>query len=278
MAKKQAHLEELFIEGKEFEVAYPGREGYEPVTLWVERPNPVQHDTIMKQARQAQARRKAELLDKDSDEKLALELELKALSKKEIIDLMVEARRQYFVQRATNDVMHNDDYGSDWGTEGNDYLSLVDAVITRYEEIREHNIKVRAAEEPDAEIDPKEDEETQLLEARQQVFTDEVVERADQLRDDDRKERAGESITKLRDQLMKDRIERDTELKWYTTFKTWQIYFATRYGEDHQKLYFSKPDKILSLPPIIRQQIFDAFDDIDLDPESAKNSLTPLPS
>ena len=67
-------------------------------------------------------------------------------------------------------------------------------------------------------------------------------------------------------------------MAWYEEYRVYQVYYACRYPEDHNKLYFSRADKILGMPPGVRQQLFDAFDEIDVAGLDLKNLLTSLSS
>lgn len=270
-----AHLEELFSDGGPLTINYPG---HPEVTLWLSRPNVLQQKDIVKKARAAKARRKQELMDKSGDERLAIDLEVDDMSKGDLVERMIEGEAQKYMQQATNEVMFNPDVGSNWGEEAEEYLAVVDAVLARLTEIQDHNNELEEAGVEEGRIMPTDDEELVRLSAEQERFNEEVQVRYNALIDDRKKEVALRKSEDLRREYHKGVIERECDMAWFEEYRSWQIYYACRYEDDHNRLYFTRADKIMGLPPSVRTQIFEAFDQIDLAGNDIKNLLTSLSS
>jgi hypothetical protein len=270
-----AHLETLFSDGSPLTINYPGKP---EISLWITRPNVVQQKDILKKARAAKARRKQELLNKGGDERLALDLEVEDLHKSDLVKRLVEQQAQSFMQQATNEVMFNPEVGSDWGEEAEDYLAIVDAIIVRLNEIQDHNKSVEESGQDDQRILPTDDEELVRLSAEQERFNEEVQKRFNELTQVREREVGVRDTDELRKEYRQHRIEQECDMAWFEEYRQWQIYYACRYDDDHNKLYFSRADKILGLPPSIRTQIFNAYDGLEVGGEDVKNLLTSLSS
>ena len=77
---------------------------------------------------------------------------------------------------------------------------------------------------------------------------------------------------------MEERINLECELEWFATFKFEQLYRAVRWPDDHSRFYFQKVSQIRGLPRPVQEQLFDALNQVDINAEELKNSLTPLSS
>lgn len=270
------HLSELFENGTEVTVAYPGK----PETkLWIERPSPDQHEECMKKARSDRARRYYELNDEKSDERLALLQEVNGMTKEEIVEALLERQRRFLDRQALNDVLFSEEYGSDWGKEGEKWSEVLDAISERYKEIDERNAELEAAKaDEDALTNPDEDEELNRLSKIQEKFEEEVTERRADLLEDAKREIAVKNIELLREELIDHRTNLEADLTWFTTFKFEQLFRAVRYPSDHSVLYFKSASQIKALPRVVQEQLMDGLNQVDIDVEALKNSLTPLSS
>lgn len=273
--KPQAHLSDLFSTGKEVIIAYPGK----PETdTWVERPNPDQHEECMRISRSARARRYHELMDDGSDERLALEQEAKAMLKPALVEAVLDKHMRAIERQALNDVMFSGDFGSDWGSEGEKWSSVIDALQTRFDEIIDHNKEMEAADAQEGLIDIETDEEVERLSKVQEKFEKEVTERKDELVKDKKVEIAATTALQLRKDVMSQRIDLECDMTWFATFKYEQLYRAVRYPADHTKLYFRNVAQIKALPQQVQEVLMQGLQDVDVDTDALKNLRTPLPS
>ena len=211
-----SHLEKMFSSGKQFTISIPDADDVE---IWVERPNVIQMREIVRKARASKARRKQELLNRKSDERLAIDLEIDDMNKKDLVEFLSTKVTQEKMQQATNEVMFKPDVGSDWGVEGEEYLSVVDAVIVRLEEIQEHNESLAQAEVTTGSINPVDDEELMRLSAEQERFSDEVQERHDELMEEIRVEVALKSTEERVKQVKDERIDQECNIAWFEEYQ-----------------------------------------------------------
>lgn len=269
----EAHLADLFENGKEHTVVYPGKP---ETTVWIERPSPDQHEECLRKSRAARARRYHELMDEDSAERLALIQEVEAMNKEQVVDGLLEGESRNYERQALNDVLFSEDYGSDWGSEGEKWSEVLEALSERLTEIDEHNRELKAANaDEEALIRTEKDEEVLRLSEIQEMFEAEVKERRDELVKDRRNEIAISSVEKLREDLIEHRINLDCDMVWFTTFKFEQLYRAVRYRNDHTQLYFKSASQIRQLPRVVQEQLMDGLNEVDINLEALKNSLTP---
>lgn len=271
----QAHLSDLFENGREVTINYPGKP---PVTVWVERPNPGQHEECLRRARSDRARRYQELMSPDSDERLALLQEINQMDKEELVEAVVERDLRKIDRQALNDVLFSEDYGSDWGKEGEKWSDVLQALTDRFNEIDARNKELKEANaDESALVSPEDDEEIQRLSKVQDQFQGEVNERKEELLANRKVEVAARSTEKLREELMEQRIDLECDVIWFTTFKFEQLYRAVRYPNEHTTLYFKNAEQIKALPRLVQEQLMDGLNEVDIDVEALKNSLTPLP-
>jgi len=270
-----AHLTDLFETGQEVPITYPGK----PETaVWVERPNPDQHEECMRKARADRARRYHELMDPESDERLALVQDAEAMDKEALVEAILEKYTRNLERQALNDVLFSEEFGSDWGKEGEKWTAVLDGLQARFEEINVHNKALDAAKAEEGQIDIEADPEVVRLTTIQDQFQADVAARSADLVTDKKIEIALENIKALRKDLIQQRIELECDLQWFASFKYEQLYYAVRYPNDHTQLYFRRSSQIKSLPNVVQEQLMDGLNEVDLDVDALKNSLTPLPS
>lgn len=273
-----AHLSDLFKVGKLAPIVYPGMDDVE---IWVTRPNSPQQDLVKKKSRSAKARRQLELAA-DAEEGIAIRLEVNDMKKPDVVDSLLTRKVGEYRQQAFNEVLFSKDHGSDWGEEGDEYLSVISAIIERADEIESYNKELRAAtpegEEAAGLIDVFEDEELTKLNAIQEKFSEETTARSAELIEQERIELSSLTLSELRETLIKERIELECDVEWMVTRRYGMLFYACRYPDDHSKLYFKEVADIQALPQLVQEQLFTAYEDTELGVEDVKNSLTPLPS
>jgi hypothetical protein len=271
----QPHLSQMFTAGKLHTVVYPGKP---EVEVWVARPNSQQSDKAQRLARVARARRFRELTSKDSDEAMALDVQMGEMQKAQVVDTLLDRTSRKREQQAYNEVLYSEDHGSDWGSSGSKYLELLDATIQRMEEIQKYNVEMEAAETPEGIINPTEDEELTRLNAEQSAFEAEVRERLEPITEAERIEISALGIDKVRRNLRDAMVEAECDVLWFSTFRIEMVFYSIRYPDKHGKLYFENSDQLADLPESVKGQLFSAYEDVDMGAEQTKNLLTPLPS
>lgn len=269
------HLADLFQTGKETTIVYPGK----PETkVWVERPNPDQQEECSRKARSARARRYYELMDEDSDERMALLQEADSMDKETLVEALMDGHVREIESRAYNDVLFSEDHGSNWGKEGEEWSGVIESLKDRLDEIDAHNEELSAAGAEEGILQPEDDPDIIRLSKVQDKFQEEVGERVEELATEKRTEIALNPIDRLRQTLIEDRVNLECDVVWFAAFKYEQLFRAVRFPKDHEKLYFKNVTQIKGLPRVVQEQLMSTYDEIDVSVHDLKNSLTPLPS
>lgn len=269
MADKPApHLRDLFLKGQEYEFKSPPATG---LRVWVQRPSSIQQDLAARAARTKRTRRRAELLNKDSDERRALEMELADLDLDGMLNELLGLKSAEFQRQALNEVLYSEEYGSDWGKEGEKYMDLLDALIQRSDEL--------TAQAGDGTPDFENDEEWKRLTGLQDQFQREVSERQVEIVDEARAEFAADkTLDEIRDLYIKRHVEADADGVWYMEYKHHMLYYSVRDLEEHSKLYFDSPAEVSDMPIEIQRELLDITEALSMEAEQLKNLLTPQPS
>lgn len=273
MSESTPHLAELFGTGKEVPIII---EGKPEIVIWMQRPDAAEQELAVKTARAKRATRYHELTAAESPEHLAVTQEAELMDKPALVQAMLEKDQRNFETQALNDVLFSTDYGSDWGKEGETWTDLLDAIQIRLKEIDERNTELKAADVEEGIIDPQTDPDIVRLSAVQEKFEVETRSRRDELLEEARETIALKPIDRLRQDLITHRIELESDLEWFTTFKYEQLYFSVRYLDNQDQYYFKSPNQIKGLPRPIQDLLFEEFQAIDMDVGELKNSLTPL--
>lgn len=285
MAKKQAHLQDLFRTGKElkFAVTIDGEES--EVSIWVRKPSASQADTAINKARGRQARRRMEYKDHEGDMYLALQDQMEAIeSADDLKEHLVQFENQRIRSQAYNDVLYDPKYMPKdengelvFGEDNSEYLDLLNAIQDRMEEIIKWNDSL-SDEDQHLEKRFEDDEELVKLEKQRDVFEDAVDARAEDLKETFLAQYADTRTGELRKILMKRLIESETQISWYEEYRKWMLYYACRMPDDHSKHYFDSPDDIMQLPTAVLSRLEAALNDLEQRGDDLKNSLSPLDS
>lgn len=266
---KSPHLRDLFHRGEEITLTHSEAAG---IKLWVQKPSAVQQEMASRRARGKKTRRRAELLNPQSDERMALVQEVEAMDLTEIVKEHLNLKRPEFQQQAVNEIMFNPEVGSNWGKEGEKYADLLDALLQRTDEI------IAEAGE-DGSPDFEGDEEFQRLAAIQDTFEKEVTDRIRELMDDYEAELVLSDDPKtLRKDYITRHIANEADFAWFVEYRTQMLYYSCRDPEDHNTLYFEDANEVLDLPLEIQQELYNMYDRITKGAEELKNSLTPQSS
>ncbi len=271
--KPRTHLSDLFKSGKELTVT--DGDGIEYV-LWIQRPTATQQDEARDAANTRALRLKMQYKAKDGDRYLVLADTMDSMTDH---DELVSTRAKYnegdFRNQAFNEVLYDEERGTDWNKDGK-YLALIGAISDRWDEISRYNEQMIEAESDDR-LQPEDDEQLQTLLDEQQEFSDEVNERVEELSEEEQLKHVNKPDAQLRNEIVKESIEVEAKLFWYETFQIKMLYFACRKTEDNDLFYFSEPEDVLNLPSHIRQDLYNAYEELERGSEEVKNSLS-LPS
>lgn len=270
--KGRAHLSQLFKVGTE--VLVTATEGDE-FPLWVARPTAIQQDQAREAANARMIRIKQQYEKKEGDRYLTLKQTMSEIeSVDDLLDMRIAYKAAEIRDKAFNEVLYGDE-GTDWQLE-NKYLGIITAITDRWDEINRYNEQMEEAES-DERIIPDDDEQLSTLLEEQNGFQKEVQDRIDEMMVVERALHVNKPLAQLRNEVVKDSIDTEARLYWYETYQTRMLYYATRDLDDHEKFYFDTPDDVLELPTYIRQELFQAYEELERGSEELKNSLS-LPS
>lgn len=250
------------------------------IDIWMRKPSAQQYDEALGKARGKQGRRRQLYRDPDSDEYLAISEQINDLDKDQLVAEVMAFEQNDLRSQAYNEALYGDEDEDEprWGKEGADYLDVLAGLRQRYDEIEEYNSKLSDEDRATMELKPEEDDEIARLNRYIDEFgaqRDEILKTLTARKEAEYQRKATDQ---LRKELMKKMIDLEVNLIHYQEFKTWMVFFAARYPEDHHKRYFSNPDEIWDLPDHIRIQLFNAYDELETGAADLKNSLSPLPS
>jgi hypothetical protein len=267
-----AHLSDLFNKGEVVTITDSDDVEYE---VFVRRPAPTQQQAALDAANARMASYTIQYEDKEGERYVAISAAVKVVhDKDELIDQLMMYEESDLKQQAYNEVLYDRDIGSVWADikndeEGEEYLEIITAIGTRWEEITRHNADVE-----DDPIDSEHDDVLQALMAKQGKFQAEVDERAAVLIANARQKHVNKPLAQLQNELIKKGIEVEAKLYWYEEYQVKMLYYACRYPDDHKKLYFDEPYDVLELPQYIRAKLFKAYEEQELGSEDVKNSLS----
>lgn len=271
--ERKAHLSDLFKSGKDLIIE--DGEGNE-YALWVQRPSSIQQDEARATANARAVKIRLQYKNEDSDHYVSMRAQFDDIEDKdELLDFRVRYSDNDRSQQAFSEVLFGDE-GSDWESEEKNYMALLDSISSRYEEIQRFNQEMAAAGSEEA-IDIEGDEELKDLLERQEQFAKEVAEVKEVLDAEERKLHVNKPLQQLRNEVIKETIETEAKLYWYEQYQTRMVYFAVRFPDDHDKLYFSRAEDVLELPTFIKDQVWNAYEEVERGAEDLKNSLS-LPS
>jgi hypothetical protein len=285
MVEKQAHLSDLFKTGQQvtFKGEHDGKEI--EVSVYLRKPVSSQHEQAVSKARAAAARVKAKYRDKESDEYVSLIDELAPLDTK---DLLIEQIMKFedgtLRSQAYNEVLYDENFAAKdedgkmvWGEQGEEYIELLSAMTDRMAELQASNAKL-AEEDADLAIKFEDDDELMKMEESRAVFDGGVDVRIEALTNEKLKEFTPKRFVDLHKLLMKKLIDLDSTMIWHETYRKWMLFYTCKMPDDRTKRYFKDFDQIDLLPTHITQDLYDKLDQIDVDIDDVKNSLSLQPS
>jgi len=271
--KPRAHLSDLFRAGEELTITDANDVKY---VLWMQRPTAVQQEEAREAANVRALRLRMQYKERDGDRYLVLHQTMEDMTDHE---MLVETRSKYnegdLRTQAFNEVMYDEDHGEDWKKDDR-YVSLLSALSGRWDEIAKYNTQMEEADSQER-ILPEEDEQLQELLAQQEKFGDQVNVRVAELVAEEMEKHINKPDAQLRNEIVKESIEVESRVYWYETHQIRMLYYACRSPDDHDKFYFDVPDDVLNLPSHIRQDLYNAYDELERGSEDVKNSLS-LPS
>ena len=271
MADRPMKLQDLFKTGEEIELDL-GEQG--AFKLYFRKPTPQQREEAVSIAKSKALRVKRGYRDKEADAHQGLISQVENLSHEELVENLLEFDLSDLRTAAYNEVLYGAT-GSDWSSEGLNYIDLVTAIRNRMQEIQNYNEALTEGEEP---IEFHTDEELKGLMSDREIFENEVKDTVEGVVQEKRVELRGMTDETLISRWVNRSIELESNMAWYQEYRVNMLYHAVREVDDHDKLYFNNRSEIEELPFYISMQLHDHMDNIDRGVSELKNLLTPQPS
>ena len=265
--KKQPHIRDLFVRGEEAEVRFFADGEMQHISVYLKKPTPLEQQEAQRKARIVKARTRLRL--SEGDDRLALEQELTSLDKDDLIGVLMSFHKGELDQRAYNDVLYSEDYGSDWTSTGEDMIALSQAHTDRWSEIIDDN-EIRVEEEIEL-VDTDKDPELMRIQAKIDKFNEEKLERETEMTDKKIADMRKWKRSTVFEKTMEKYVEVEADLAFYQEYQLYMLYEAVRFPDDHVKHYFQSPDEILEYPQVIRSQLSSAYEAMDMGAEHIKN-------
>lgn len=277
---KQRRLTDLFIIGTPVRVV--GRHD-EEIVVWIQKLDPVDHDTAVRKAKAARARARATYQDHTSDEYLEVLDSAQTSTRESLIETIVAPEAEKLKESVTAELELGED--SEWAKDG--YLAglydeLSGGLLARYEEDPDDEEALRVL----AELERHDKELTAALEPQLKALR-ETYEKAD--------------IEHIRDKALEAMIERKLQEAWVDEFTRAEVWLACRvacpeceteiaeavrrvqadeppqdpknlHNEPHPKFYFEDRAEVDRLPPWVRNHLEAVYLQLSVDPIEGKDS------
>lgn len=245
---KQRRLGDLYVVGKELTLD----DGKGPVTVWINKLNPVDHSNALRHANAARARILAAKKDKESEERLSIESDLADQEKEDLITFLVSdvaLRRQEAIEA---------ELAAEQEWEDKDYLQgLVDSW--------ENGLKDTYAADSE---DPEAKHVFEELERWEAVLAERMkAEREALTRDYSEK-----SEEDLRELTLDRLIQVQGDQAWLEEYHRCEVWLATREPDHHKKKYFANRDEVDDLPNEVLLALVSAYRELTVEPTEGKDS------
>lgn len=254
--EKRKRLDALFDRGAyvRFNSDADGRPVIEPEThdesdmlIWVAPPSPFQREMAVREAQASRARTMIDARDnEDSTTWVTIHNYIRQLTTNVLIDYVLDLDDTEYLTQARRDVLQQ----KDW----EDFNALRDAM--------------RAYEEAGS---PVGDPEWESLLERDRKFGQQVLERAEEVKDDARAGYLHMPRGKVEEIALEKRIEQAGSAAFMSAYQEWLRFYACRDDEDHLALYFDAPDDIKKLPQPVQDALSAKLGEFITDSAEAKN-------
>lgn len=215
--------------------------------IWVGPPSPFQREMAVREAQAHRARVMLEARDDaDSAAWVTIRSFIRSLNIDGLVDYILELDDQDFYTQARRDILQQ----KEW----EDVNALRDA-IRQYEEAGS----------------PQGDPEWEPVLQRDREFTRQVIERAEELRDDARAGYLHMPRAELETKASEKRVEQAGSAAFMTSYEEWMMFYACRDDEDHSELYFESKDDVKKLPLTVQGALAEKLGEFIADAGEAKN-------
>lgn len=250
-ATKQRRLSDLYVVGKELVI--DDGQG-EPITVWIQKLTPLQHEKALRRANGARAGVLAVQREpKDSIDRLSYEHEIESLdSREDMIDYLLTEKLATLYQVEEARLAGEDE----WSNEN--YLQ---GLTDRWTD----GAKDTYAENPD---DP---EAKRVFEALKE-FAEAVEEEVQKHKKSLMRDFEDKTDEELREQVLARAIEMSADLAWLSEYRKCEVWQCVRDGDNHRELYFHHRDEVDELSIETFKLLSEAYNELKVDIIEGKDS------
>lgn len=255
MPVKRRRLSDLYVIGRPVNV---GADTDEPVEVWLQKINPVQHEDALRRSNAARTRTRTYGKDRNSDDYLEAVANVKDFASREVlIDLAIAEELRLRRSRIEAEISAESEWADD------DYLQgLVDAW-----EGSEGNpgLKERWVEDPD-------DPETLRVHTEIERFDERVKALVDVENEALRRDFENIDEAVLLDKAVARVMEQRAVNAFVVEYENWQLYYAVREPEAHATLYFLSIDEVRSLEEQTKEILLINYRELAVEQTEGKDS------
>lgn len=260
MAKRR-RLGDLYVVGQE--MTFDDGKG-EPVVVWLQKPNPVEMESIFRRASAAKNKFQKAASNRDSEEWNAFESQVRAFDERTtLVDLVIHEDLAKAQVRIMSQVEAEDEWSED------DYLQgLYDLWIGQDEEQGLQLTFATDSDHPEAkrvhdELTRFDGQVRELLEAEEERLRSSW----DAAPDDELYVKATEAL-----------LKRELERHFVAEYERQQLFYGVREPTDHGKRYFATLEEVDQLPSEVNVQLRLAFGALMVDLQEGKDSPATIDS
>lgn len=243
---KKRRLSDLFVVGKE--VVFDDGSG-DPLVIWIQKLNPVEHETAMRRAAGARAR----VLSGRHEAEMEMARDEAAQFGR---DGWIEYLASDILGKKINAIESELASEDEWAKE--DYLQgLKDVWDTSMEQLLKDEPEDPSAIRVRDELERFRKE----LEHRVEGERERIVKDLAQKDDDDLERRVVDRLVGTR-----------ADLAWLSEFRKCEVWLSTRDPEDHREKYFANRDEVDDLSQEVLVRLMTAYQDLTVDPLEGKGS------
>lgn len=243
---KKRRLTDLFVVGRE--VKFDDGHG-EPLTVWLQKLNPVEHETAMRRAAGARSR---VLSGKDAAETELAQDEAEQLGREGWIEYLTSDVLSRKFPAIEAELAAEEEWSKD------DYLQGL-------RDVWDSTMKNLLEEEPEA-VD------AQTVRDELQRFADALEQRIDGERENIRKDFEGKDDEDLERRVVDRLIGTRADLAWLGEFRKCEVWIATRDPDNHRKRYFESREEVDDLSHPVLLRLMTEYAELNVDPQEGKDS------
>lgn len=246
-------LEDLYVRGRDLTI---GDGGGDPVLVWIQKMNPLEHEKSIRKAGAAKARVLMAARDKDSEEWQEAFSDVADIGDRTaLIDYLISDDVAKFQDAKEAELSFADEWAKDGYLQGlRDSWDDPDNPLSKAYHLDSENEEARRV----------------FLELKR--FTDQVQEEVQPEIERLRRDYEQTDEETLHDRALRRFVELRSGLAWLREYRNCEVYFSVREPDDHRKYYFTAREQVDGLAPQVFAQISMAYQELVVDVTEGKDS------